>query len=147
MFLQIQKLETEELINKAQKFFWANFCIKLKKEKKSSYNESLVARYLIEDNKKNKKYFSISHKKNLVFIGISEEKIWVDIEIFKLRDNSILEKFNEKEYNILWKKSWKNFYILWTAKEAIIKFEDLKLDDIEKIILEKSEKINKKNSW
>jgi phosphopantetheinyl transferase len=130
MFLQIQKLNKKNILD-AEKFFWNIFCSDLKKEKPWTYNESLVARYLIEKNKN--KYLSISHKKDLVFIWINNSKIWVDIEILKIRDKNLLNKFWEEEYNILWWKNWENFYTLWTAKESIIKYENLLLDDIEEI--------------
>lgn len=166
MQLKIQKINSE-IIKKSEIFFGENFCKNLKKEKFWTYKESLVARYLIEKEKnqiikKNcwqKAFFSsISHKKNLIFIWTNNSKIWVDIETFKIRDEKLFENFKEKEYRILWwndikmsetldwqkevkYKNWKNFYILWTAKEAIIKFENFKLDDIWNIILEKKEKI------
>jgi len=140
MYLEIKKID-EEIIKKSEEYFSDSFCIKLKNQKAWTYNESLVARYLIE---KNKDIFSsISHKKDLVFIWTNNSKIWVDIEILKKRDENILENILEKEYKKLWEKNWKNFYILWTAKEAIIKFENLNLDNMEEIILEKSENINK----
>ena len=148
MHLILQKTSSE-LIKTSQKFFWEDFCNKLKKQKPWTYKESLVARYLI---KKQQGFlascnYSISHKKNLVFVWISEEKIWVDIEILKKRDENLLEKFDKKEYEILGEKNWENFYILWTAKEAIIKYENLKLDDIEEIILENVEMFGKNISW
>ncbi len=154
MYLKIQKINTK-IIKKSEEYFSDSFCNKLKNQKSWTYNESLVARYLLAPflNKEGFWGWSISHKKNLVFIWTNNSKIWVDIEILKKRDENILEKFLEKEYKILWEKekqgtkdpcwkNWKIFYILWTAKEAIIKFENLLLDDMEKIILEKSENIN-----
>ena len=143
MKLIIKKIN-KKIIKKALKFFPKNFFQKLKKEKIGTYNESLVARYLIKKNWKN--YSSISHKKNLVFVWIKNSKIWVDIEIIKKRDENLLNKFLDKEYKILGKKNWKNFYILWTIKESIIKFENLSLDNIEEILLIKTKKINKKIS-
>ncbi len=146
MQLKIQKINLE-IIKESENFFGEFFCENLKKEKLGTYEESLVARYLLEKDKqetKNPCYSSISHKKNLVFVWTHNKKIWVDIEIFKLRDKSILEDFFKKEKT---KKTWEKFYTLWTAKESIIKIENLKLDDMKKIILLESEKINKKISW
>ena len=143
MFLKIQKINNE-LINKSEKEFWDLFCKKLKKQKYWTYNESLIARYLIKQNEN--KFSSISHKKNLIFIWINNKKIWVDIEIFKERNSSLLNKFLKQEYLLLWEKNWYNFYILWTAKESIIKYENLQLDIIYNIIIKKYKKINK-NIW
>ena len=153
MNLKIQKIN-QTIILESEKYFWDSFCDKLKKEKYWTYNESLVARYLIEKN--NNVCFSISHKKDLVFIWTNSSKIWIDIEIMKIRWTDLLYKFRSNEYNILEKKDkticwktydWDLFYILWTAKESIIKFDNLKLDNIEDIFLIKSEKIEKDISW
>jgi len=161
MYLEIKKINSKD-IKIAEKYFWNNFCEKLRKEKPWTYKESLVARYLLSPflNKEGIKEWSISHKKDLVFIWTSENKIWVDIEIFKIRDKNLLNKFNKEEYNILsWNKTqrakalcWKainfeNFYILWTGKESIIKYENLILDNIEEILLKKIENINLEISW
>jgi len=166
MHLILQKI-SPKLIKNSQNFFWEDFCNELKKQKPWTYNESLVARYLIKNSpllikERVRGWSSISHKKNLVFVWISKEKIWVDVEILKKRDENLLEKFKKEEYGILdWKncrdtpcgypcyspKNWENFYILWTAKEAIIKYENLKLDNIEEIILENVEMFGKNISW
>jgi len=138
MNLKIQKLNNT-ILNQALAYFSHDFIEWLKS--KTTFNESLVARYLIEQN--DNKYNSISHKKDLVFIWTNDRQIWVDIEIVKKRDTNLLDKFTEKEYEILWEKKWKNFYILWTAKESIIKLENLVLDDMWKIELIKKEKLNK----
>jgi len=141
MYLKIKKINNK-VINDAQDFFWVSFCSNLKKEKLWTYNESLIARYLINKNTqvvKESCFSSISHKKDLVFIWINKTKIWVDIEILKERDISLLEE-NKVD-------NWESFYRLWTAKECIIKFENLLLDDMKQILLIKSEKIDKKVSW
>lgn len=134
MYIKIQKVNNR-LLNKSLVYFSKDFINSLKL--KSTFNESLVARYLIEKNKNN--YYSISHKNNLVFIWTNDNKIWLDIEILKSREFSLLNKFGDEEYQLLWWKKWKYFYILWTAKESIIKIENLKLDDIWKIKLKKIE--------
>ena len=173
MHLEIKKINSED-VEKSEKYFWINFCKNLKKEKPWTYNESLVARYLLEKKYQRAKalcwqainYSSISHKKNLVFIWTKNSKIWLDIELLKIRDKNLLNKFREEEYHILWWKktqrtkehcwknmqrakalcwqavTFKNFYVLWTAKESIIKYESLLLDNIEEIVLESSENIN-----
>jgi len=148
MQLEIKKIN-KEIIEKSERYFWNNFCEKLRKEKPWTYNESLVARYLISTflNKEGIKKWSISHKKDLVFIWINNKKIWVDVEILKRRWFELLEKFTRNEYKILWEKNWENFYTLWTTKESIIKYENLILDNIENIILKKSENINLEISW
>jgi len=157
MNLKIQKIN-QTIIKESEKYFWGSFCDNLKKVKYWTYNESLVARYLIKKN--NNIFSSISHKKGLVFIWTNNTKIWVDIELMKIRWTELLHKFNNNEYNILEKKDnqrveplcwqtykWDLFYILWTAKESIIKFDNLKLDNIQDILLIKSEKIKKDISW
>ncbi len=131
MYLRIQKLNSL-IIQKAEDFFEDDFKSKLKT--KSTYKESLVARYLIS--KHSWKYSSISHKDNLVFIWVSDEKIAVDIEVYKKRDEILLDRFLDNEYDVLWWKTWDNFYVLWTAKESIVKILWLLLDEIENIKLE-----------
>ncbi len=153
----------EDYLKQAENFFSVSFCKDLKTLKPWTYLESLVARYFISifnsppspplEGGIWENFSSISHKKDLVFIWISEKKIWVDIEIIKQRDIGLLEKFKKEEYWILWAQNRKfqraealcwqnnklfNFYILWTAKEAIIKYEDLLLDDMEDILLMKN---------
>ena len=142
MYLRIQKLDNN-IILKAKKYFSGDFVDNLKN--KSTFNESLVARYLISQ--KSNKYSSISHKEDLVFIWVSDYNIWVDIEIFKKRDMSLLDTFSDREYELIWWKNWKSFYILWTSKESIIKYLWWYLDDINGYNLIKIEKINKNISW
>jgi hypothetical protein len=52
MQLKIQKINSE-IIKKSENFFGDFFCENLKKEKSGTYEESLVARYLIEKENKN----------------------------------------------------------------------------------------------
>ncbi len=140
---------------KAENFLSVSFCDDLKNKKPWTYIESLVARYLIKSLSKEWqgakdpccKYSSISHKKDLVFIWVSDKKIWVDIEIIKKRDAHLLEKFSNTEYSLLWQTDWNSFYALWTAKEAIIKYENLLLDDIENILLDNVEEYLWNVSW
>gem|GEM_PF-4751669 len=49
MKLIIKKIN-KKILEKAKKFFSESFTQKLKKEKIGTYNESLVARYLIKKN-------------------------------------------------------------------------------------------------
>ncbi len=88
-------------------------------------------------------FWSISHKDNLVFVWVHNELIWIDLEIYKERDLSVLDQFEIEEYNILWWKNWDNFYILWTAKESVIKFNLLNLNDLSKIKLIQEKNIQK----
>ena len=138
MYLQIKKINNE-IILEAEKFLSSDFARELKS--KSTFKESLVARYLISQKKW--KFSSISHKDGLVFIWVSNKNIWIDIEIFKERDISLLEVFSYEEYNKLWWKNWQNFYILWTAKESIIKYLKWNLEEINNYKLIKVKKINK----
>jgi len=147
MFLKIQKDISKEY-DKALNYFPENYIDSLKSK------ESIVSRFLIskEIEKKYKlnKYlpkfnanwiplfdngifWSISHKDDLVFVCVNNEMIWVDIELYKVRDLSVLNKFSDNEYNILWWKNWDNFYILWTAKESVIKYNQLNLNYLSKI--------------
>lgn len=122
-----------------------------------SSKESLISRYIIStivDNSFNIKkylpeldsmwkpvyfyenlYWSISHKENLIFVWVSDDKIWIDVEIYKERDQSILDYFLDWEYELLGWKNWANFYVLWTAKESVIKYNLLDLDEINSIKL------------
>ncbi|MDD3302767.1 MAG: 4'-phosphopantetheinyl transferase superfamily protein [Candidatus Gracilibacteria bacterium] len=122
-----------------------------------SSKESLISRYIIStivDNSFNIKkylpeldsmgkpvyfyenlYWSISHKENLIFVGVSDDKIGIDVEIYKERDQSILDYFLDGEYELLGGKNWANFYVLWTAKESVIKYNLLDLDEINSIKL------------
>lgn len=128
--------------------------------------ESLVARYIISmyidntynvakylpKNDNNKKpvydlkdiYWSISHKDWFVFVWISDDKIWVDLEIYKERDISLLDQFTNLEYTLLWWKNWYNFYVLWTAKESIIKYNLLNLEELYEIELKEVSNNHKK---
>jgi hypothetical protein len=63
MHLKIQKIN-KQIYKEALEYFSKVFIRSLKS--KSTFKESLVARYLIEQNKK--KFSSISHKNDLVFI-------------------------------------------------------------------------------
>jgi hypothetical protein len=68
MYLEIKNIN-KKLFDESLSFFSNDFINELKQ--KSTFKESLVARYLIEKNKNiNPKYinYSISHKKDLVFI-------------------------------------------------------------------------------
>ncbi len=142
MYLEIKKVDNT-LLQKSLTFFDESF-IKVMK-KKSSFKESIVARYLIKTSpwyNKNS-FFSISHKENLVFIGIHNKKIWIDIEIIKKRDNSLLNTVSKNEFSLLWWKNWENFFYIWTAKESIIKLKWLILDDINSITIIKNKTIKK----
>lgn len=142
MYLKIQELN-ENIFNKVLLYFNDEYINKIKE--KSTFKESLVARYLIHKspNYNKKSFYSISHKKNLIFIWTNNIALWIDIEIIKSRDENILKSFKNREYNVIWWKSWQNFYHLWTSKESIIKLEWLLLDDISKILLTKCEQIDK----
>ena len=147
MYLKIQTIN-DQIFFKAQNYFSKDYISKLKL--KSTYKESLVARYLIDQNiiPQNKNIYScISHKDNLVFIWVSDYKLWVDIEIYKKRDISLLNTFLEKEYNLFWEQNWNNFYIIWTAKESIVKLLNQKLDDINNYTIINIKNINKTISW
>lgn len=148
MHLKIQKLN-KSLIDRSLSFFDKDYINELKK--KSTFNESIVSRYLIEDLKNiywyNNKYISISHKKDLVFVWISDKNFWLDIEIIKNRDNSVYDLFTDAEYNCLWWKILDNFYLLWTAKESLIKMLNLNLDDMKYIFLRENKIINQSISW
>jgi len=137
MYLKIQKLDNR-LISDAKKYFNNEYISLLKY--KTTFNESLVARYLISQ--KRWKYSCISHKNNLVFIGVSDIKVGVDIEKYKNRDESVLGIFSNMEYDLIWLKELNNFYLLWTAKESIIKLLDITLDDMKNI---EAVNISKKN--
>ena len=163
--IHLKLIENLEDYEKAIAYFPQDYLETLKYKQK----ESIIARY--EISKLVDKYFwikkflakvdkngvpifendifwSISHKKDLIFVGISSPgTIWVDIEVIKPRDESLLDIFSEKEYEILWWKNWTNFYTLWTAKEAIIKKNLWKLDDMKNLVLEKVENIENKIWW
>lgn len=149
MYLKIL-CDFDSIYNKAIKYFPLDYVETLKSK------ESIVSRYLISKEVENTYkiinylpkidyhkipkfdnniFWSISHKDNLVFVWVSKNMIWIDIEIYKERDSAVLDKFSIEEYELLWWKNWINFYILWTAKESIIKFNLLMLDDMSNIKL------------
>ena len=136
-----------DLIQKSKNYFPEKYL----KELKNKQEESIVARYLISklveekfwvknflpeiDEEwipifKNNIFWSISHKKGIVFVWVSDEKIWLDLEVIKPRDENLLDIFENIEYNILWWKNLENFYMLWTIKEALLKYNLAKLDDM-----------------
>lgn len=144
MFLQIKNI-TDSLYLESQNYFSKKYSNSIKSK------ESLVARFIIskEFEKEywiknylprvdeswiplfdNGIFWSISHKEDLVFIWIDDKKIWIDIEFFKERDISVLDQFYYREYNLIWWKNWNNFYTIWTAKESVIKYLNLVLDDM-----------------
>ena len=108
-------------------------------------------------------FWSISHKKGVVFVAVKgwqkinqkifrryikiEEWVGVDLEIIKERDIILLDTFKNSEYKLLWGKNWKNFYRLWTGKEAIIKYNLWKLDDMKDLILESVEEVSIEIDW
>ena len=157
MIFEIQKISSE-LIQEARDYFPKRYCEDLKAG-------SLVARFLIskkaeeefgikdflpahtevkklkslQKRKNGEIFFSISHKKNYVAVAISRKEIGIDLEILQERDKSLFNYFTEKEWSNLEGKNWQNFYILWTAKEALIKKLQLKLDNLRDINLIKKE--------
>ena len=141
MYLKI-KLLNDKLVKDAEKSLSKNVLKEL--EKKFTYRESIVSRYLISQYKW--KYSSISHKRDIVFIWVSDNKIGVDIENYKERDINILDTFTSEEYEIVWNKSRKKFYLLWTAKESIVKLLNIMLDDIGDIKLISCQKHDEKLS-
>ena len=153
MKLLLKKINQKDL-EQARNYFTLDYLQNLKNKQK----ESIIARYYISLFVKdifwienfepkidktwkpifeNNIYWSISHKKDLILIWVGKEKIWLDVEIFKEKDSSLLDFFKDKEYNLLWWKNWENFYILWTGKESLIKYNLWKLDDMQKLVLEK----------
>jgi len=158
--MHLQLITNLQDFEKAKSYFPQDYLDSLKHKQK----ESIIARYFISklvekyfwiknflpqiDKNgvpvfENDIYWSISHKKELVFIWISKQKIGLDIETIKARDESLLDIFFNDEYKILWWKTWENFYILWTNKEAIIKKNLWKLDDMKNLKLEQLEQIQK----
>jgi len=161
--LTLQEVTTQNL-QQAKNYFSEKYLDSLKNKPK----ESILARFLISQLVEkyywiknflpkidkngvpvfeNDIFWSISHKKDLVFVWVAKEKFWLDLEIIKTRDENLLDIFEDKEYKLLWGKSWENFYILWTGKEAIIKKNLWKLDDMKKFKLEKVENISKNIWW
>ncbi|MDD5769490.1 MAG: 4'-phosphopantetheinyl transferase superfamily protein [Candidatus Gracilibacteria bacterium] len=142
--LKIIKI-TPNLIKLAKEFLPENYIKSF--ETKITFNESLIARYLIAKYYKilpkidlngkpifkNKKFWNISHKKDLVFIGIANTNIGIDIEVIKQRGNEIFSIHKNDEYSLLGEKNLINFYILWTVKESILKLNLTGVNDLENI--------------
>lgn len=142
-----------ENINYASEYFDDEYLSDLKSLKPNSYNESLVARYIVskitdeefdidnfvpkidfdEEEEEVGLYYSISHKQWLIFIWVSEKPIWVDIELITNRDVSVFEYFTNNEWNVLGEKNFDNFYLGWTAKESLLKYLELWIDNINNI--------------
>jgi phosphopantetheinyl transferase len=154
---------SEKEYQKAFFYFPKDYLESLNKPKESIYARYLISK-LVEENSKiknflpkideswvpifeNNIFWSISHKKDLVFVWISDKRLGIDLEIIKKRNKSLLDNFDDKEYKLLWWKNWENFYILWTGKEAVIKYNLWKLDDMENLKLEKIKKVEKEIWW
>ncbi|MCP4524124.1 MAG: hypothetical protein GY828_07950 [Candidatus Gracilibacteria bacterium] len=148
MHFEIQKIN-DKIVKESEKYFSDSFTSLLKK--KITYEESIVARYLISKYVENKYkiknflpevnesgrpifsdtiYWSISHKEKKVCVGISDKPIGVDLENYKIRDISLLEKFGDDTYKLFGSKTWENFYKIWTGLESVIKTERTSIDKI-----------------
>lgn len=80
--------------------------------------------YLSEENI----YWSLSYSDEYIVAVVGKKSIGIDIEKIKERDSSLLELLPKKT-----NKNWLFFYRFWTAKESIIKKNNLILADHSKI--------------
>lgn len=137
-------------IETAESYFPTEYIEKLRH--KSTYNSSIVSRYIISKLVAEKFgvpdflpridtsgkpifesdiFWSIAHSGNSVFVCVTKGiPIGVDVEEILPRDPSLLETFTEQEWDKFDTKNWENFYTLWTAKEAVIKLKRGNLDDM-----------------
>ena len=83
-------------------------------------------------------YFCLSHSKNVVALALAPFKIGFDIETIKQRNvNACLDFcFNDSEKARVFARSGENldeFYRIFTAKEALLKLNDLQFSDFDKV--------------
>jgi len=91
----------------------------------------------------NSLYWSISHTHDYIFVWISDSPLWIDLETYKERSIELLDTITPNERKIMWEKNFENFYYIWTAKESIIKYNLIKLDNIWEITISSIKNINK----
>lgn len=150
---------TPELLYKAQNDLPESY-IKLQ-EKKPTFIESLIARYIIFESEKflaqtdknwvpefiSNKFWSISHKENLVFVATSQSPIWVDIEIVQERGPEVFQLHKTEEYDIFGEKNMMVFYLLWVLKESVIKLALSDLEQIKNIQIDAIHDFSKHIEW
>lgn len=73
-------------------------------------------------------FFSTSHSEDLVMVAVDTKKIAVDIEYIRPRNESLLQNIHNipnSPYG-----QWENFYLQRCAKESLVKYLDLKAEDM-----------------
>lgn len=75
-------------------------------------------------------FYSASYSGDWLCLGITQPKIWVDIEIVKPRSPHLLTKYASELKILWWTSNWNDFYRLRTAKEALLKANNLKNLDL-----------------
>lgn len=103
---------------------------RLKKSPNLALKENFRTSRALKDEFKKRGHFSISHKDDLCMVGFSRKKgFGVDLERLEERDFSKVVDFcfndDEKELFLKSDEKLKTFYMIYTAKEAIIKANDL----------------------
>ena len=130
----------EELYQKAREFFiqlWRSDL--LSREKSALIWAYLVKQYLRNTGKSwymfeewqysyDGIFFSTSHSEDLVMVAVDTKKIAVDIEYIRPRNESLLQNIHNipnSPYG-----QWENFYLQRCAKESLVKYLDLKAEDM-----------------
>ena len=132
----------EELYQKAREFFiqlWRSDL--LSREKSALIWAYLVKQYLRNTGKSwymfeewqysyDGIFFSTSHSEDLVMVAVDTKKIAVDIESIRPRNESLLQNVHvpNSPYG-----QWENFYLQRCAKESLVKYLDLKAEDMDEM--------------
>lgn len=81
-------------------------------------------------------YWSISHSENYIAFIVWTTEVAIDITEVRPRSTALLDIHSNNEYLSLGRgKTWGAFFILWTAKEVVIKLENITLDTMPDIQL------------
>jgi len=71
--------------------------------------------------------YAISHSHEQLFFAVDEKKVTVDVEKVVPRDESLLVGISDFWLGL---EIWEAFYLHWTAKECVVKYLDLSLEEI-----------------
>ena len=78
-------------------------------------------------------YWSLSHKPKCVAAVVSSNKIGIDIEEIRPRNEPVFELVaSDEEWALGNDRSWNTFFRFWTAKEAVLKADDIGISGLKK---------------
>lgn len=148
--MKLRVLEiTDDMIAEAEQKFSQGYLTHIR-EQAMTYENSLVGRYTISkllheltgmrhelpmnvyNTPDEEYYFSYSHTHGILLAGVHTDKIWVDVEICKPRDEALLKQYEAAAHKVQ-DLSWEWFYQIRTSQEALVKYLDMPLNEVETI--------------